>query len=140
MLFFIPKINWLLCIYYLLWRLPTLRQITEICYNWIRLESIVKLIQKTECYALDSDCVKFDLCLLDKRTVIKITKELGISVKWEKSYQSQQEKNSWKRYASPFTTDAIYPPIVSFIMPMKSSTRRWKYIPGFIHVVFHTKK
>merc|ERR1740122_137572 len=45
------------------------------------LESIVKLVQKTECYALDSDCVKFDLCLLDKRTVIKITKELGISVK-----------------------------------------------------------
>merc|ERR1712008_610398 len=29
------------------------------------LESIVKLVQKTECYALDSDCVKFDLCLLD---------------------------------------------------------------------------
>merc|ERR1740129_1294756 len=45
------------------------------------LESIVKLVQKTECYALDSECVKFDLCLLDKRTVIKITKELGISVK-----------------------------------------------------------
>ena len=45
------------------------------------LESIVKLVQKTECYAIDSDSVKFDLCLLDKRTVIKITKELGISVK-----------------------------------------------------------
>ena len=58
------------------------------------LESIVKLVQKTECYALDSDCVKFDLCLLDKRTVIKITKELGISVKWEKSYQSQKEEKT----------------------------------------------
>lgn len=45
------------------------------------LESIVKLVQHTNCFALDSESFNFDLCLLDKRTVKKITKELGISVK-----------------------------------------------------------
>jgi len=43
------------------------------------LEGIVKLVQQTNCFALDDNSFKFDLCLLDKRTVIKITKELGIS-------------------------------------------------------------
>ena len=45
------------------------------------LESIVKLVQQTNCFAVDNDSIQFDLCLLDKRTVNKITKELGISVK-----------------------------------------------------------
>ena len=45
------------------------------------LESIVKLVQQTNCFAVDNDSIQFDLCLLDKRTVTKITKELGISVK-----------------------------------------------------------
>jgi hypothetical protein len=45
------------------------------------LEGIVKLVQKTKRYDIRNDSVKFDLCLLDKRTVGKITKELGISVK-----------------------------------------------------------
>ena len=43
------------------------------------LESIVKLVQQTNCFAVDNDSIQFDLCLLDKRTVNKITKELGIS-------------------------------------------------------------
>lgn len=42
------------------------------------LEGIVKLVQQTNCFALDNDSFKFDLCLLDKRTVIKITQKLGI--------------------------------------------------------------
>ena len=45
------------------------------------LESIVKLVQQTNCFAVDDDSIQFDLCLLDKRTVNKISKELGISVK-----------------------------------------------------------
>ena len=45
------------------------------------LEGIVKLVQKTKRYAIKSDSVKFDLCLLDKLTIAKITKELGIPVK-----------------------------------------------------------
>ena len=43
------------------------------------LEVIVELIQKTGCFALDNDSFQFDLCLLDKRTVKKITKHLGIN-------------------------------------------------------------
>ena len=42
------------------------------------LEGIVKLIQQTGCFALEKDSFQFDLCLLDKRTVRKITKQLGI--------------------------------------------------------------
>ena len=45
------------------------------------LESIFKLVQQTNCYAVDKDSIHFDLCLLDKQTVSKITKVLGISVK-----------------------------------------------------------
>ena len=45
------------------------------------LESIFKLVQQTNCYAVDKDSIQFDLCLLDKQTVNKITKVLGISVK-----------------------------------------------------------
>ena len=45
------------------------------------LESIFKLVQQTNCYAVDKDSIQFDLCLLDKQTVNKITKELAISVK-----------------------------------------------------------
>ena len=48
------------------------------------LKGVVQLIQQTGCYAVDSDSdhLNFDLCLLDKRTVKKITKYLGINVKW----------------------------------------------------------
>jgi hypothetical protein len=47
------------------------------------LKGVVQLIQQTGCYAVDSDSdhLNFDLCLLDKRTVKKITKYLGINVK-----------------------------------------------------------
>lgn len=45
------------------------------------LEGVVQLIQQTGCFAVDSESVNFDLCLLDKRTVKKITKFLGINVK-----------------------------------------------------------
>ena len=45
------------------------------------LESIFKLVEQTNCYAVDKDSIHFDLCLLDKQTVNKITKVLGISVK-----------------------------------------------------------
>ena len=50
-------------------------------YFFSTILGIVKLVQKTECYDMDSNSFKFDLCLLDKRTVTKISKELGISVK-----------------------------------------------------------
>ena len=45
------------------------------------LESIFKLVQQTNCFAVDNDSIHFDLCLLDKQTISKISKELGISVK-----------------------------------------------------------
>lgn len=47
------------------------------------LQGVVQLIQQTGCFGIDSDSeqINFDLCLLDKRTVKKITKCLGINVK-----------------------------------------------------------
>lgn len=44
------------------------------------LQGVAQLIRQTGCYAVDSDSINFDLCLLDKRTVKKITKCLGINV------------------------------------------------------------
>ena len=43
------------------------------------LEVVVSLIQKTGCFAMEKDSFQFDLCLLDKRTVKKITKLLNIT-------------------------------------------------------------
>jgi len=45
------------------------------------LEGVVRLIQENGCYSVDMENLNFDLCLLDKRTVKKITKFLGIHVK-----------------------------------------------------------
>lgn len=45
------------------------------------LETVVSLIQKTGCFDIVDDNFTFDLCLLDKRTIKKITKCLGIHVK-----------------------------------------------------------
>ena len=42
------------------------------------LESIVKLVKQTNCYAKGKSSFDFDLCLLDKQTVYTICKELGI--------------------------------------------------------------
>lgn len=44
-------------------------------------EGVVRLIQKTGCFDVDGGNVRFDLCLLDKKTVKKITRCLKIDVK-----------------------------------------------------------
>ena len=44
------------------------------------LASVIAVIQKTGCFAINSNSFDFDLCLLDRNTVLKIQRCLDIKV------------------------------------------------------------
>lgn len=45
-----------------------------------KMENLMRLIQQTGCFAVNSDSFDFDLCLLDKQTVKKIQRVLDIQI------------------------------------------------------------